>query len=128
MSNVPRRRRWGGIDTQIRRYGDQKCNDWQQPRVFQHDVLEDDWTNYEATAFPAPRCMVSDACPDYKSENDRPVTFNGPSMRGVSRPIGDVAGVSWVVGIFAPLTEPASLHRQQRLKINFGIRNCRAPQ
>jgi hypothetical protein len=37
----------------------------------------------------------------WKSEAYRavPVTFNGPSTRGVSRPIGDVVGASFVVGI-----------------------------
>src|SRR6266404_7980063 len=29
-----------------------------------------------------------------------PVTFNGPSTRGVLRPIGDVVGISCVVGMF----------------------------
>src|ERR1700731_3257626 len=30
-----------------------------------------------------------------------PLTFNGPSMRGVLRPIGDVVGVSCVVGMYS---------------------------
>src|SRR6266576_3871159 len=29
-----------------------------------------------------------------------PLTFNGPSMRGVSRPIGDAVGISCTVGMF----------------------------
>ena len=29
-----------------------------------------------------------------------PLTFNGPSMRGVSRPIGDAAGISCAAGMF----------------------------
>src|SRR5437763_851175 len=29
-----------------------------------------------------------------------PLTFNGPSIRGVLRPIGDVVGISCVVGTF----------------------------
>src|SRR5260370_24705708 len=35
------------------------------------------------------------------------LTFNGPSTRGVPRPIGETVGASCVVGIFAPSVESA---------------------
>src|SRR6266550_1290494 len=34
-----------------------------------------------------------------------PLTFNGPSTRGVLRPIGEAVGISCVVGMFGPSVE-----------------------
>src|SRR6202011_4606170 len=48
-----------------------------------------------------------------------PLTFNGPSTRGVRRPIGDVVGVSGavgVVGMFRPLERIVSSGRRGRLQ------------
>src|SRR5262245_51963709 len=42
-----------------------------------------------------------------------PVTFNGPSMRGVSRPIGDVAGISCVSDMFCSFDESCRRHLQR---------------
>src|SRR5260370_16734141 len=36
-----------------------------------------------------------------------PLTFNGPSTRGISRPIGEAVGLFCVVGMFAPSVESA---------------------
>src|SRR5207247_5092918 len=49
---------------------------------------------------------------NWKSEAYRaiPVTFCGPSTRGVPRPIGDAARFSCVVGMFGPSTGSGNRH------------------
>src|SRR5215510_4083204 len=49
-----------------------------------------------------------------------PVTFNGPSTRGVSRPIGDVAGISCASDMFCSFYESGRRHLQRVRKAAFG--------
>src|SRR5438876_12351635 len=45
-----------------------------------------------------------------------PLTFNGPSTRGVLRPIEETVGASCVVGIFAPSVESACRRHLQGVR------------
>src|SRR5438270_5273181 len=45
-----------------------------------------------------------------------PLTFSGPSTRGVLRPIGETVGASCVVGIFAPSVESACRRHLQGVR------------
>src|SRR5438445_2838084 len=45
-----------------------------------------------------------------------PLTFSGPSTRGVLRPIGETVGASCVVGIFAPSLESACRRHLQGVR------------
>src|SRR6266699_209295 len=49
-----------------------------------------------------------------------PVTFSGPSTRGVLRPIGDVVGVSWVVGMVGSSLGRLSYKLQRVNEATFG--------
>src|SRR6266446_9178747 len=49
-----------------------------------------------------------------------PVTFNGPSTRGVLRPIGDVVGASCVVGMFGYSLGNLGRKFQRMYKAAFG--------
>src|SRR5207244_7444454 len=49
-----------------------------------------------------------------------PLTFNGPSTRGVLRPIGDAVAVSCVVGMFVDSLGSLSHERQRMGEATFG--------
>src|SRR4029077_18261152 len=49
-----------------------------------------------------------------------PVTFNGPSTRGVLRPIGDAVGISFVAGMFDYWLGSLSCELQRVHKTAFG--------